>query len=87
MEMAATVVIGGMGAFSAFCPPVTSAADVDQRRLHISLGYATAATLVLGYLGAKSANSPTPMTFAIAVVVMEWAAYKHAQYGGSVVNG
>ena len=87
MNNDATVVIGGIGAFSAFCPPVTDAASVDLRRLRISEGYAAGATILLGILASKTAGSPSPLVFAFAIVGIELLAYEHARMAGSnVVN-
>ena len=88
MDTTATVVMGGLGAFSVFLPPITDAESVDVKRLRIGQGYAAGATLLIGFLAAKAAGNPTPIWFAVAIIGIELAAWEHARsYNSGIFNG
>lgn len=80
-----TVVVAGLGAFSAFMPPLSSVGANDQKE-RLGLLYASAATIGIGYMIAQMSGNTFPLSLAGIVCAFEWMAYYHARRTVTPIN-
>lgn len=86
MNDTASVILAGLAAFSAFVPPLPQAVTQDVRTVRVGQMYASAATLAVGWLLATKSGNTLPLTMAAFVILLELAAFYHAQTIPRIVN-